>query len=253
MLSLGANVLILVVTVGVALLFSAVLNRVWPCEKRHIQNDLIGWQLSVLGTTYAVILGFMLYTVWTNFGAADLNADLEASALRNIYRLADGLPSPQREQMRMETRAYANAVIDFDWPQMAQGKLPEASHGLNENMWKILMTVKSSQPAEILAEDHALYELSDLTVHRRTRFIQSSYTLPVIFWGVLLIGGVLVLISVALFGSANPKIHMLQVTSVTLLLTLAMLAISDVNQPFRGWVHVSDYGFVRARQTLNDQ
>jgi hypothetical protein len=195
----------------------------------------------------------MLYTVWTNFGAADLNADLEASALRNIYRLADGLPSPQREQMRMETRAYANAVIDFDWPQMAQGKLPEASHGLNENMWKILMTVKSSQPAEILAEDHALYELSDLTVHRRTRFIQSSYTLPVIFWGVLLIGGVLVLISVALFGSANPKIHMLQVTSVTLLLTLAMLAISDVNQPFRGWVHVSDYGFVRARQTLNDQ
>jgi len=46
---------------------------------------------------------------------------------------------------------------------------------------------------------------------------------------------------------------MLQVTSVTLLLTLAMLAISDVNQPFRGWVHVSDYGFVRARQTLNDQ
>ena len=54
-------------------------------------NDLIGWQLSVLGTTYAVIVGFMLYTVWINFGAADLNADAEANSLVNVYRLSYGL------------------------------------------------------------------------------------------------------------------------------------------------------------------
>ena len=33
--------------------------------KRRTYNDIIGWQVSVLGTTYAVILGFMLYTVWS--------------------------------------------------------------------------------------------------------------------------------------------------------------------------------------------
>ena len=38
---------------------------------------LMGWQLSVLGTTYAVILGFMLYTVWTDLGVANLNVDLK--------------------------------------------------------------------------------------------------------------------------------------------------------------------------------
>lgn len=43
------------------------LNRAWPAEKRHAYNDLVGWQLSILGTTYAVILGFMLYTVWTAY------------------------------------------------------------------------------------------------------------------------------------------------------------------------------------------
>jgi hypothetical protein len=252
MLTLAQNIVILVVTMALALALTALLNRIWPCENRHIQNDLIGWQLSVLGTTYAIILGFMLYTVWTNFQAADLNADLEASALRNVYRLADGLPPAQQAAVKKEARAYAAAVIDYDWAEMARGEAPEASHGINENMWETLMTIKNAQPSEILAEDHALYELSDLTVHRRTRLIESAYRLPAMFWSVLLVGAALVLISVFLFGSANPKIHVVQVFSVTLMLTLTLLAIADVNLPFRGWVHVSNLGFVRAQENMNE-
>lgn len=57
------------------------LNRVWPWEKRRAYNDLIGWQLSILATTYAVILGFMLYAVWSSFGEAELNVNLEANAV----------------------------------------------------------------------------------------------------------------------------------------------------------------------------
>ncbi len=56
----------------VSLAFTLWLNRMWPCEKRPNQNDLIGWQLSILGTTYAVILGFMLYAVWSEFGDQQL-------------------------------------------------------------------------------------------------------------------------------------------------------------------------------------
>jgi hypothetical protein len=115
------------------------------------------------------------------------------------------------------------------------------------------MTIKNAQPSEILAEDHALYELSDLTVHRRTRLIQSAYRLPIVFWSVLLVGGVLVLVSVYLFGSSNSTIHMLQVFSCTLLLTLTLLAIADVNLPFRGWVRVSNLSFVRAQENMNQR
>ena len=88
MLSTWENFIIIILAVGGSLLFMWSLNRIWPWEKRHAHNDLIGWQLSILGTTYAVILGFMLYTVWTNYGLAKLNADNEANALGNIYRLA---------------------------------------------------------------------------------------------------------------------------------------------------------------------
>ena len=119
MLNTGQNYVIVMLTVAASLLFMWGLNRIWPWDKRHAHNDLIGWQLSILGTTYAVILGFMLFTVWTDFGAAELNADNEANALANVYRLAVALPDQQRTQLQMLTRFYADTVINKDWPEMA--------------------------------------------------------------------------------------------------------------------------------------
>src|ERR1700680_2159223 len=111
MLNTWQNLIIVILMVTTSMLFRWGLNRLWPWERRYDHNDLIGWQLSILGTTYAVILGFMLYTVWTDFGAANLNADNEASALGNVYRLAEGLPGPQRGQIEALARSYAEAVI----------------------------------------------------------------------------------------------------------------------------------------------
>ena len=253
MLSLSRNIVILVLVVGGSMLFMAFLNWIWPRENRRAHNDLIGWQISLLGTPYAVILGFMLYTVWTTFGVANLNVDLEANALRNLYRLAEGLPHEQRVELETEARSYAKVVIERDWPAMARNEMPEESREINLGMWKTLMSVKTTAPSENTAEDHALTELTTLTEHRRSRLIQSTYRLPVIFWCVLIIGGTLTTFSASLFGSANAVLHAIQVFSFTLLITLVLLAIADVNRPFRGWVHVSNYAFVRAQETMKDQ
>jgi hypothetical protein len=252
MLTLTANIIILCLMIAGAMLFMAVLNRVWPQEKRQVHNELIGWQLNIIGTTYAVILGFMLYTVWTDFGSANLNVDLEASALRNVYRLAEGLPDAQRIKLQDQCHAYALAVLNDDWPAMAKSQVPEESHEINQAMWKTLMSVKVATPSESVAEDHALSELSSLTEHRRTRLLQSEYKLPTIFWAVLLIGALLTITSASMFGSANYLLHALQVFSFTLLITLVLLAVADVNRPFRGWVHVSNYAFVRAQENMSE-
>ena len=252
MLSFGQNIGLLLLTCLLSLGFTLWLNRMWPREKRPVQNDLIGWQLSILGTTYAVILGFMLYAVWSEFGEATLNADLEASSLRNVYRLAVGLPEQQRNELQAEARAYAAAVISDDWPAMAHGRLPDASHAINERMWGTLMSVKGSSTSENTAEDHAISELSAMTTYRRTRLVQSTRRLPAILWCVLMVGGLLTLLSVNIFNSVSVRLHVFQVFSFTLLITLVLLAIADVNRPFKGWVHVSSYPFVRAQETMNE-
>ena len=176
MLSLAQDLVILIVTLAASLLFMVLLNRLWTQEKRSVNNDLIGWQLTIVGTTYAVILGFMLYTVWTAYGEAQINVDLEANALRDLYRSADGLPEPQRTQLKHEARAYAAAVIDHDWPQMAEGKVPEGSHLIDEAMWKTAMTIKPESPTEVIYTNQLLNHLTTLTEHRRTRMLRPAKT-----------------------------------------------------------------------------
>lgn len=144
MLTVKQNIIAVTATVLGSLLFMLGLNRVWHWKKRSAHNDLIGWQLSILGTTYAVILGFMLYAVWASFEQAELNVDLEASAVVDLYRLADALPEPQRTQLQTLARSYVDAVINQEWPQMARSEIPEKSTAISAEIWKTIISVKSA-------------------------------------------------------------------------------------------------------------
>jgi hypothetical protein len=194
----------------------------------------------------------MLYTVWTDFGAAEVNADNEANSLANIYRLSDGLPDEQRGQIRMLTRFYADTVVNKDWPEMAVDLTPEATQQINQNMWKALMSVKTASATEVLAEDHAISELSALSEHRRMRLLQNAFRLPTVLWCVLIIGGAVTIASSSMFGSANTALHALQVLAFSLLVALALVAIADIDRPFQGSVHVQSTAFERARQHMTD-
>src|SRR6202789_3021481 len=88
MLSYAQSSMLVVVAMLVSVFMVLVLNWVWPIPNRKLINDVTGWQLGILGTTYGVILGFMLYTVWIDFRAAEINANLEASSVLNVYRIA---------------------------------------------------------------------------------------------------------------------------------------------------------------------
>src|ERR1700761_3875049 len=140
MLNTWEDLTIVVLIVACSLLFKMAVDRFWTREHRRTHNDLIGWQLSILGTTYAVIVGFMLYAVWTNFGLAEVNAEAEANAAVNIYRLAEGLPLQQSEQIRTSVRTCIDVVLNDDWPAMSRGdsSVPE-SREINQHLWQILM------------------------------------------------------------------------------------------------------------------
>ena len=209
----------------------------------------IGWQLGILGTTYAVILGFMLYTVWINFGAADLNADAEANAVVNVYRLADGLPSYQRTQIQQTACAYADAVINKDWPAMARndpGQLE--SHTPTRSSWRILMSAvgRVNTPTELTAEDHALRAkrphgtsphppLAErlpatrdplVRPHRRHRHDH---------------------VELHVRSGKTPGCTPSRSSFFSLLIALVLVAIADIDRPFQGVVHVSDWLHSAAR------
>jgi hypothetical protein len=250
MVTITQNIVAVAAAVLGSLLFMVGLNRFWPPEKRRAYNDLIGWQLSVLGTTYAVILGFMLYTVWTSFIDADLNVDREANAVLDIYWLANGMPEPQRTQLQALARSYVNVAIIQEWPQMAGGIVPEQSSALNQEMWKAAMSMKASSPTEVNAQQSALSQLSLLAQYGLIRKRQTAARLPGLLWGVLLVGGALTVVSACLFSAVSMKLQGLHVFSIALLVSLSLIAIADIHRPFHGPIHIGDEAFRRVQQSM---
>jgi len=250
MATLGQSVLVVIAAVVGSLLFMALLNRLWPCEQRRPYIDLIGWQLGILATTYAVILGFMLYAVWTSLVEASLNVDLEANAVVELYRLAKELPEPQRTQLHSLARSYADTVVDRDWPQMDANQVPEQSSAISGLMADTVTAVHAASPPEITAHQLALEQLSSLDEHRLTRISQSTTSLPTVLWWVLLVGGVLTITAACTLGAGNRMLQALQVLSFSLLISLALVAIADIHRPFHGSVRVPSDAFHRAQQSM---
>jgi hypothetical protein len=250
MLSLAENALMVLLVVGASVALFVVMDKVWAWDKRHQHNDVTGWQLGILGTTYAVILGFMLYAVWTDFDTATQNVELEANGLVNVYRLAEGLPEATRNEVQSLARSYATAAIEKDWPAMERGELPKDTGEMTWRLSKVLIAAPGSSRSENLAQDHAISEVDAVSNYRRTRLLESSTSLPAVLWLVLVVGGILTIMSSCMFGSQNRFLHGLQVVFFSLLIALVLLAIADINKPFRGSVHVGNDAFVRALELM---
>jgi Protein of unknown function (DUF4239) len=239
---------IAIVLASVAFLF--LLNRFWPNEVRREHNDIVGWQVSVVGTTYAVIIGFMLYAVWTDFEAAKVNVDAEANALVNVSRLAEGLPQEQRDKVQSIARRYADLMVTAEWPSMRERGTMQGSADLTEQLWRAVTLPGQIDGFQNASLDHTFSELTELTEHRRMRQLQSESGLPGILWSVLIVGAVITISSACLFGTRSFSLHCLQVLGLSTLVALSLVAVAEIARPFQGSVRVNPDAFIEAQQSL---
>ena len=67
-------------------------RRIPAANGLRVNNDILGVYFALIGTIYAIIMAFMLASVWTRFDQASSQAEQEAATLVNMFHLSDGLP-----------------------------------------------------------------------------------------------------------------------------------------------------------------
>ena len=267
MLSVVQSVLIVLGTIALSIIFLFVLRRLWPVTRRIEHNDIIGWQISVLGTTYAVILAFMLWNVWNNFQTARVTTEMEANYLVDLYRIANGLQPAVSKPLRGLCREYAAVMVNEEWPAMAQEHLSLHSFSVTQQMWDVLVQahfggeIAASSPHSTPAGpdsfqqskyEQAFSARTQMSERRRLRQIESRMKLPGILWCVLVIGGMVVIGSACLFGCQNFTLHFILVLALSLLLSLVLVSIAEIDRPFQGPVRVQSEAFTFAQQTFEE-
>ena len=104
---------------GVNFLF--VQSRITTAPSRKESNDFTGAVVAVIGTTYAVILAFMLSGRVEHVPAGAANEEQEANSLTNIWRIAGKSRTPAKQNQALCLK-YAHDAVDKEWPAMAAAK-----------------------------------------------------------------------------------------------------------------------------------
>ena len=209
-------------------------------------NEVSGFVYAVVGVIYAVILGFAVISVWEDFTTAEANANAEANAAGNIYRVAGGLPEPSRQTIQQSVLAYANTVVDEEWPAMAERSGASATAVEHvDRLWDAFYLVELTTPDETELYAEGLDQLDQLTSLRQERLEASDGGLLGIMWGVMIVGASLTVLYPCLFGVESGLVHSLIIAILSATLGLLLFLAYDFNHPFHGDVHVEPEGFTR--------
>src|SRR5271166_638313 len=197
-------------------------------------NEVGGFIIAVVGTLYAVLLGFLTTVVWQHFTEAQQHAGSEASAAANAWHTSVGLPYDVRSRIRSKMNGYANVMIDDEWPAMRSGGFsPKADVALMDAMSAAGDYVPIN-PREANAQLITQEQLSVVHDERQRRLTNNDSAVSWFEWLVLLIGAVCVVGFCWLFGVRNAAVHLLMTGTVAIVIVSVLVLLFELQYPFRG-------------------
>jgi HAMP domain-containing protein len=251
MLSYLQSLAVVLVSVALALGLTLILNRRLEEPLRERSNLVNGSQLMILGTVYAVLLGFMLSDAWITYQRTHDDVRSEAAATLTIYRSSSLLPSSCAVPMKNAAVEYVKTAITVEWPSMEEHQADFQGSATLARMWTIVDHCSEDETWSETARANIIRSLETLQACREARMEDYSGHLPPLLWGVLLFGAIIVVTASCLLGNESKYIHILHVVSLTVLITVSLLAISDLDRPFDGGTRVDATAFRAVEANIN--
>lgn len=242
------------IALGVTVLVTAALavtDRYVPAERRRPHNEVVGFVYAVVGVLYAVVLALVVIGVWNAQDQARTNTYTETDALLQITWYANTLPQPAHTQIHDLAVAYADTVIDDEWPLLAQHQASPAAW----NLFTRLRTAVATQQPATLADQTRYQQAYDATARlgdaRRERLDQADNGVPTLIWVALLFGAAVTITYAFMFGMTSLTLHLAVVASLTLLISSLLLIVYELGYPFAGALKIQPTAFELALQRMN--
>lgn len=227
-----------------------VVQRGLPHFSQGVNNTVGGVLMAILGTMYAVVVGFVVVTLWTTFDRAEETTRQEAGALLDVYRDNTALSFTVASQTQQAVRTYASTVVDDEWPKLARG---ESSRKADRAALRLFEVYRDYQPANdfqatMLSASTGRY--NDFLEARRTRLSLASAGLPGVFWAAIVFGAIATIGFAVFFGQpSNMRAQMVMTGALGFMVGLMLALVLLMNHPFTGDLKVTPSPFTTVLQS----
>jgi Protein of unknown function (DUF4239) len=202
-------------------------------------NEVAGFLLAVVGVLYAVLLGFITVVVWEHFSQSQERAQAEVDAATDIWRFGELLPAREAARIRHDVGRYAIVVADDEWPKMREGKSSASAQKLILALFTDVAQIQVLDRQRSNLQNQLFERVQVVADLRRHRINDIGSTVVPVIKLALLLGALLVLSFLYLFGLKDFRIQLIMTGATAGMIGILFSLIILLDYPFRGDVTVA--------------
>lgn len=227
---------------AIAVLFSIsgflVVHRFIPAEVRRIHNDVAGFVFATLGTTYGVLLAFVVLVVWEQFNDAKANVEKESSVAMVLYKNVVAYPDQAASRTMEESLLkYIHQAVEERHLISVEPAASRAVTALNQLLTLLDGIVPDSGHEQILYTQ-ILQNLNELSKYHNLRHQATHEELPSVVWIGVLAGAIIVIGFTFLFGTENFWAHIIMMSLLAALIAIVIYVVIEMDHPTMGSVTI---------------
>lgn len=250
MYTLGHALLLIAIFVSLALAGQWVVNhfiKQEDLEKHHSAGEAM---MGVVGTLFAVLLGFMVASAMDKYNDARMHDEQEASNVASIFRVARGLSDIDRPRIRQFCREYVDDVIDSEWPKMEHRE--KINHGWQtyQMLWEAVVATVPENDRQSNLQQGLISSMQSLGEHRRARILLAQTSMQPALWIIVGLGASITIFLSYIFASEFPRIQGTMTTLVATAMALNIWMLSAYSHPYSGELKIKPTMFLLLKEAI---
>ncbi len=219
------------------------IRRRAPSVASGEHNDAVGFLGATAAVVYAIIVGFMVITLWENYVAAGDTVQNETVSLRDLVQFSSAFGPATQKEIRQLVVQYGNSVATMEWQEMAKG---EASSATQEDLDRLITAVQSlrvQDPAQQEVLGTMLAQVDQVGSERQKRLELSGPQIPAPMWLAVILTSVVTIVFCLLFEVKSTWLRYFMVAAVAAVISSILVLSLLLEYPFSGTIEVNPTPF----------
>jgi hypothetical protein len=197
-------------------------------------SDRAAGVLGVIGTSFAVLLAFVIFLAFESYGTARAKSGQEAVAVAELFHTAQLFRASERQELQGGLVCYARAVIEDEWRTMRDREPSELVQRWVTRIEEGGSRVSITGPKQTEAYAHWFDAWGDRLDGRRGRLAEAEPFVPALLWLVLLLGAFLLLVYMCFFADpAEPiVVQGLMMGAIAAIAASGLLTVRFLDRPY---------------------
>ena len=226
------------------------LRRLIPDSVLPPQNDAAGFVFGAVSAIYGIMLAFIVVNVWLQSDSAAAIVEHESSAALTLYRDLNAYPNRAEATDALAllrgvtlsiVKAEFPAIQAMKWDSKTQASL--ATQQAVNRLWDEIRLIAPQNLQEQSLFNEILMNVNGLAQFRVKRLLQARAGLSGSLWAVVVLGGLITIGFLALFGYERERVRMVHAGVLSFVMGGAICVIMSLNFPFIGDAGIGPDGY----------